>query len=310
MQTTPLDTSILAVLHPTQKLSLSWKQFKNSVRYQGSYQLNLRRPTKYPETSRKYIFGDPVHLIDWKAYSRTDQLLIRERQDEASINVAIIIDASPTMSWPDAELKKKLARDLPSKLEIAMRCALNIAYNHVARGDQVEVWLSTGESTAGPTLFFKTRSTADLESRFVIVEKSGFSLSEVTAQFLTTERDGPSNKDICYVLSDGFGAEKTLDLLASGKKKVFFQVLSSCERSISWVENAGCYFDEAWNKKEYQGSDLLRPRGYDQAFADWLGTVEKKVVTELDGSYGLLSDDMKINDFHSLLVHTSPVFLG
>ena len=49
------------------------KRVKTSPRMHGTMRMALRRVARNPENSRLYVVGDPVPLIDWKAYARTDE---------------------------------------------------------------------------------------------------------------------------------------------------------------------------------------------------------------------------------------------
>ena len=44
---------------------------------------------------RSYDRGDDVRLIDWKAFARTERLVIREAEVEADHRFWLIVDASP-----------------------------------------------------------------------------------------------------------------------------------------------------------------------------------------------------------------------
>ena len=83
------DPSTLSSLHPTMGMEQHYSSYKNAPRVWGSHYLALKQPHRMPESTRKYVPGDPVRLIDWKAFARTDQLLIREIRDEASARVLL-----------------------------------------------------------------------------------------------------------------------------------------------------------------------------------------------------------------------------
>ncbi|MBI1970654.1 DUF58 domain-containing protein [Candidatus Woesearchaeota archaeon] len=48
---------------------------------------------------RIYVPGDDFRSIDWKVYGRTDKLHIRKYEEERSLNVHVIIDASASMNF-------------------------------------------------------------------------------------------------------------------------------------------------------------------------------------------------------------------
>ena len=140
------DTSGLAALMPSHQLEVHFRRMKSSQRLVGSWMMALRRPSRTPESSRLYVKGDPVNLIDWKAYARTDQLIIREQRDEASARIVIGIESTASMAWPtpdvSAALLKRGSRVPPTKIEVAVRMALNLAWIHLRQGDLVELWFA------------------------------------------------------------------------------------------------------------------------------------------------------------------------
>ena len=100
LEQTHHDPSTLAALHPSQPMDVHFRRFKNAQRIHGSHLMNLRAPSRTPESTRLYAPGDPINLIDWKAFARTDQLILREVRDEASARVAVCVDLTETMRWP------------------------------------------------------------------------------------------------------------------------------------------------------------------------------------------------------------------
>lgn len=68
-----------------------------------------------PVGYREYRKGDDFKLIDWKAYARTEKLYIREHEEERSLVVHILLDASGSM-------------DYEGKFTYASRLAAGFAY--------------------------------------------------------------------------------------------------------------------------------------------------------------------------------------
>jgi uncharacterized protein (DUF58 family) len=52
-----------------------------------------------PVGYREYRKGDDFKLVDWKAYGRTEKLYIREHEEERSLVVHILLDASGSMGY-------------------------------------------------------------------------------------------------------------------------------------------------------------------------------------------------------------------
>lgn len=48
---------------------------------------------------RNYVAGDDIRLIDWKILARTDKLYVKQFEEDRTLTVYIIIDASSSMSF-------------------------------------------------------------------------------------------------------------------------------------------------------------------------------------------------------------------
>lgn len=236
----------------------------------------LRRPSRVPESGREYMPGDPINLIDWKAYARTDELLIREVRDEASSRIVIGIDISETMQWPDSETARVADAPVPQKIEIAFRVALNIAHIHLRMGDLVELWLFTDSDGKVPKYKAQPRSPSDVVSLFERCRLGNFSPIEIISEF----RDQPFQDKPCNVavfVGDGLGGADFAAFLACGQRGVMWHLLSSLEIDLTWIEDDTSYFDEGFNKREYQGNVLKHGDGYGQQLKAWMKRIDTKL---------------------------------
>lgn len=69
-------------------------------------------------THREYTPGDDIRHIDWKVWSKTDRLYIKEYEEETNLKCTLIVDASKSMHYgPDR-----------SKFDYASTCAASLAY--------------------------------------------------------------------------------------------------------------------------------------------------------------------------------------
>lgn len=75
------------------------------------------------EDRRAYVPGDDLRHLDWRAYARTDELLVRRYREEIQPRVEIVLD-----------LSRSMASD-PTKADTARRLARLIA--ECARGDHL-----------------------------------------------------------------------------------------------------------------------------------------------------------------------------
>ena len=94
---------------------------------------------------RPYIAGDPVGLIDWKAFAKNEQLIVRQDEDHTPGTIRIIIDTSQSMAWPDQGVidatrsVKELASAI-TKGELAWRITIAIVESYLADGNTIELY--------------------------------------------------------------------------------------------------------------------------------------------------------------------------
>lgn len=68
------------------------------------------------EDHKKYIPGDDIRRIDWKAYARTEEFYVKRFEEEKSITVHILVDRSSSMDFGGDEKKY----DFAAKIGLAM----------------------------------------------------------------------------------------------------------------------------------------------------------------------------------------------
>ncbi len=263
MSHAPLGTPILKQLTPFHSLEPSHQKYVSVARFHGTQKLKLMRPTRLPANSRRYTPGDPVNLIDWRAYARNEQLVLREQNDEASCKVQIFLDLKASMQWPEGDTLRSL--DTCSKSEIALRMGLNLAYQFFRWGDQVKVWVVL----EGKALPLRMRSQSDVAIAFEKISQQNFQVKEADlgpARNLATFRE--SRNDLVFWLSDGF--QGIPDWINPKGLVCWLQILSSLELDPSWLDPATCYFEKNAKSEEYLGAALLQNEGLHQAIQSWL----------------------------------------
>ena len=283
------DPSTLAALAPGLPLEMRVSRTRSSQRLQGSWLMNLLRPSRLPESSRQYVRGDPVNMIDWKAYARTDQLLIREVRDEASALTGIVVDLSETMLWPRGF---SFASNLPTKAEVALRVGLALVHMHLRAGDHVAMGVvhGPGLEPRSAESWIRFRSPADAVNVFDHLQHGSFQLDvildAVTKGWMPTGRF-----DTAWWIGDGLGSGDFASFLEGSSCPVLLHILSSLECDISWIKGSASYFDEWREPKEYQG-DTLRSQ-YAESLGRWRAKMEAQ-VTRLGAAYGHITDKTPI----------------
>lgn len=82
-----------------------------------------------PENFKQYAEGDDLRFLDWNAYARLDDLLIRTYRAERQVEVTVMLDASGSMRLPERDDKFGLGRAL----------AAAFAYIGMAENDAVRI---------------------------------------------------------------------------------------------------------------------------------------------------------------------------
>ena len=77
---------------------------------------------------RKYVPGDDLRRLDWRAYGRTDRFYVKEFEADTNLRCCLVIDTSGSMGYGSGDT---------TKLDTARRLAGTIAYLAIQQGDAV-----------------------------------------------------------------------------------------------------------------------------------------------------------------------------
>ena len=262
---------------------------KTSIRMQGSLNMSLLRVGRNPENSRKYVAGDPVNFVDWKAFARTDQLIVREQRDEASSLVTIVADLGRSMHWPPPEIGSGTI----TKAELSLRLGLWLAYTHLTMGDAVEVWLRRDQDLAD--MRWRPRSPADVMTLFQAVRNAV--ARDIPKFFQDTVWNNP-HSDRMWILTDALEAWAVETTAQTSKAPRFLHTLSSMEYDISWVDEQTCYIERMPRRKDFMGHQLKAGAAYKEHLAAWMEGWSRN-VRRWGGEYFLATDKTPV----SMLVH-------
>ena len=79
---------------------------------------------------RKYVPGDDLRRLDWRAYGRSDRFYVKEFEADTNLRCCFVIDTSGSM---------KFGTEGITKLDYARRIAATLGYLAVEQGDAVGV---------------------------------------------------------------------------------------------------------------------------------------------------------------------------
>ena len=77
---------------------------------------------------RRYVPGDDLRRLDWRAFGRTDRYYVKEFEADTNLRLCLVLDTSGSMAFGSGEV---------SKIEYARRLAGSLAYLSVQQGDAV-----------------------------------------------------------------------------------------------------------------------------------------------------------------------------
>ena len=77
---------------------------------------------------RRYIPGDDLRRLDWRAYGRTDRYYVKEFEADTNLRLCLLLDISGSMNFVSNGV---------SKLEYARRLAATLGYLAVQQSDAV-----------------------------------------------------------------------------------------------------------------------------------------------------------------------------
>ncbi len=93
-----------------------------------------RHPSPYRGSSvefaeyRKYVPGDDLRRLDWRAYGRSDRFFVKEFEADTNLRCCLVIDTSGSMGFGSASI---------TKLEYARRIAGALGHIALLQGDAV-----------------------------------------------------------------------------------------------------------------------------------------------------------------------------
>ncbi|MGC9514561.1 DUF58 domain-containing protein [Methanocrinis sp.] len=94
-----------------------------------------------PVGYREYRKGDDFKFVDWKVYARTEKLYVREHEEERSLAVHLLLDASSSMAYGD-------------KFAFASKVSVGFAYMAIKENEKFSIskfgeMLEPGETRGG-----------------------------------------------------------------------------------------------------------------------------------------------------------------
>ena len=177
---------------------------------------------------RRYAPGDDTRLLDWRLYARTDELFVKQFEEERNLTVHVLVDASASMDYGNGKGGGDSRTDR-NKFEFGAKLGLGYAYLVAEAHDDFRYSvfrerperLDAGKSTRGEVL--------ELVDRLNGVEPSGGADFEAA---LSAYAESIRSRSLVVVVTDCIGDPDGLETgLASlaPSEVVLAQVLSADE---------------------------------------------------------------------------------
>ncbi len=165
---------------------------------------------------RPYYAGDDVRRIDWNAYARLEELVLRLFVAEDDLSLYLLVDRSASLAF-----------GAPTKLEIAKQIAAALAFVGLSGSERVAVFaFDETLSMATPATRGRRRIGAVLRHLDAITAGSSTSLSRAVDALLA-QRPRPGLVALISDFLDPEGFERPIDrLLARGFEPVLFHVIA------------------------------------------------------------------------------------
>ncbi|MCB1282615.1 MAG: DUF58 domain-containing protein, partial [Salinibacterium sp.] len=137
---------------------------------------------------KNYSQGDDLRFVDWNAYSRLGELLVKQFESEENLDLLLFLDASGSMDWGTA-----------NKMDYARRIAAALGFIGLRRHAKVELVPMPERRGEGRSRFFgSNRVLSYLEALERVVAEGEVDLQEAVRAGVGRRR----GRGLAVVLSD------------------------------------------------------------------------------------------------------------
>ncbi|MED5330094.1 MAG: DUF58 domain-containing protein [Planctomycetota bacterium] len=210
---------------------------------------------------RPYVQGDDLRHLDWKAYARTDRLVVKRYEEETNLECTLVVDASGSMAYGPKGTK--------SKYDHACQAAAALAHLVLRERDGVATALF--DHLLDRMLPASTSSTHLQSILLALVERSPAGETNFEA-VLGRLSEAVAHPGLVVLISDCFGDLESLSkglgaLGARGHECLVLHVMHSDELTFP--------FDRLTRFEDMEGDDRLLvdapslQEAYLESMEDW-----------------------------------------
>ncbi|MEM7282936.1 MAG: DUF58 domain-containing protein [Pseudomonadota bacterium] len=201
---------------------------------------------------RTYQPGDDLRYVDWKLFTRTDRLFVREADRESQQNVWFLCDLSESMNQPSGQISDW------TRLDCAKCLIATLAHLICAQGDHFG-FLGLREAT--PPILPDGLGQQHLQKLYRTLDQMQASGS--SAGFIETPAlyESIQDADVTVFVTDHFQLNQefsslTSKLAAAGKELVVIQLLTRDEKEFPFKGNLAFEDRETGETLEVDAGDF------------------------------------------------------
>jgi len=229
------------------------------------------------ERHKPYDEGDELRYLDWNAYARLDQMLVRQFRAEREAPVHVFVDGSASMASPPQDRKFEFAIGLALSLAyVAVRHHNPVRIVCLQRRSEGEHDAAAGDYGASPLIRFPAlvQRLADFCAR---VAPHGDTVLESGIQAYAQSHAVPG---LAVVISDFLieqGAARSLlhGLLGRGYEVAALRPIGAAERDPSRVFQRARVRDVETGREKFVRLSPANLALYQQAVGEHLGQLER-----------------------------------
>ena len=214
---------------------------------------------------KQYHPGDETKFIDWKVYGRKDRYYVKEFQEERSLRLYLLVDASASMAFSGPG-------PAPAKWEYACRLAVSSAFLSMLQGDYCGLMIFSDSSKAEMLPGNSMANIERIDSALAGISPSGTTDFARTLEGLLA---GVKRRSAFMLISDMMSPDmlEGIRMLTGKKHSAFvFHLLDLAERDFNWKGNVE--FDDMETGEKIQCRPSAIRELYRSEFDKWVRACE------------------------------------
>ncbi|PWH18851.1 MAG: hypothetical protein DDG59_04970 [Anaerolineae bacterium] len=158
-----------------------------------------RKPAVELLAHRKYVVGDDIRFVDWRASARQEHIFIRQGEQPKDLLVYLVLDCSASMQWGN-----------PPKSIKALELAAALGYTCLSNGDRLALLTL---SQRGFVFWGPLTGKGQFTNLLNFLQKQTFQGQITLLELLQEVQRRSSGQGLVIIISDLLGEEDVQDAL-------------------------------------------------------------------------------------------------